>query len=147
VSLCAARCVAQMPLLSPRGGVCSALVLSVRCRTEPVEEDAKTNCLCHLSEPMLCAAARHVMVSCGRSCLPAALSLALCSPAVPFACLLTAWPVTPVPACIGCHGPGCLHGPVQLAIYGNRRVLFVRYVLCGWAIRHCTRSVVAYVCT
>jgi hypothetical protein len=97
VSLCAAHCVARMPLLSPRGGVCSALMLSVCCRTEPVEEDAKTNCLCHLSEPVLYAAARHVMVSCGRSCLPAVLLLALCLPTVPFACLLTAWPMTPVP--------------------------------------------------
>jgi hypothetical protein len=66
------------------GGLCSALVLSVCCCTEPVEEDAKTNCLCHLPEPMLCAAAHHVMVPCACSCLPATLS---------------ACPLCPLPAC------------------------------------------------
>jgi hypothetical protein len=65
------------------GGVCSVLVLSARCRTEPVEEDAKTNLLCHPLERVLCAATRHVT-------LPDA-------PCLPAARLLTAWPATPVP--------------------------------------------------
>jgi hypothetical protein len=78
--LCWCCCVAQMPLLSPCGGVCSALVL---LRALSSRGEARSNLVCHPLERVLSAATHHVT-------LPDA-------PCLPAAHLLTAWPVTPVP--------------------------------------------------
>jgi hypothetical protein len=78
--LCWCCCVAQMPLLSLHGGVCSALVLlhALSSRGE-----ARSNLLMSSLKHVLRATAHHVM-------LPDACYL-------PANCLLTAWPVNPVP--------------------------------------------------
>jgi hypothetical protein len=62
------------------GGMCSALVL---LRALSSRGEARSNLVCHPLEHVLSAATCHVM-------LPDA-------PCLPAACLLTAWPATPVP--------------------------------------------------